>query len=54
MKTIKMIKNEIAKECHEIDFDLLVETEIAIGDYETARILLIDLVNRYIDQYKEE
>ena len=51
MKTIDEIKKEVAKECAEEHFDLLFDSEIEVGDYETARKLYYDVIDRYIGQY---
>jgi hypothetical protein len=54
MKTIEEIKKEIAEECGEKHFDILVETEMSVGDYEQAKKLLMELENRFIDQFKKK
>ena len=51
MKTIEDIQKEVAKECGEEHFNLLLDAEISVGDYETARRLLITVANKYIDQF---
>jgi len=54
MKTIEDIQKEVAKECAEEHFEVLLEAEIMVGDFETARSLLIRVANRYIDQFVEQ
>jgi hypothetical protein len=52
MKTIEEIQKEIANECGEKYFEVLLRTEIEVGDFETARNLLIEVADRYINQFK--
>ena len=54
MKTIEDIQKEVANECAEEHFEVLLDAEISVGDYETARQLLITVANRYIDQFIEK
>ncbi len=51
MKTIKEIEKELAEECAEEHFEVLLHSEILAGDFETARRLLITVANRFIDQF---
>lgn len=54
MKTITEIKSDIAKEIGEPNgFDFQVEIEAEAGAYERVRWLYSQLVERYINQYKE-
>ena len=52
MKTIDEIKKEIAIECGENHFDVLFHAEMSVGDYEQARLLYIQVIDRYIAQFK--
>lgn len=54
MKTIEEIKEIVASECGEKHFEVLLDAEISVGDYEAARALLMTVVNRYIDQHVEK
>jgi hypothetical protein len=54
MKTIDEIKNEISKEIGEPNgFDFQVEVEVEIGNYEKVIWLYKELVDRYINEYKQ-
>lgn len=53
MKTLEEIKKEVASECFEEHFDVLLQSEIDVGDYVIARALLIDVANRYVDQFSK-
>ena len=53
MKTIDEIKKEVAKECGEDHFEVLLEAEISIEDFETARMLLRTVADRYVNQFIE-
>ena len=53
MKSIEEIKKEIANECAEDNFEVLLDAELSAGDLKTAKRLLIQVVERYIAQYAE-
>ena len=53
MKSIEEIQKEVAKESGEEHFEVLLNAEILVGDYKTARNLLIRVANRYVDQFIE-
>lgn len=53
-KTLDEIKAEIARECAEEHFDVLLQAEILVGDYAQAKRLLDDATNRYIAQFVKE
>lgn len=52
MKTIEEIQQDVAKECGEEDFEVLLDAEISCEDYETAKKLLHTVADRYVDQFK--
>jgi len=53
MKTIEEIKKYIAKESNEEDFEVLLQSEIDSGYYETAKKLWNKVGERYINQFEE-
>lgn len=54
MKTIDEIKSEVAKECGEKHFDVLIQAELSIGDLRTARKLYDTVLDRFFNQFNEE
>jgi hypothetical protein len=51
METIEEIREEVAKQLGELHFDVLLETEISLGDFKTEKYLLDLVSERYINQY---
>lgn len=52
MKTLEQIKKELAKEIGEDSgIDFMVEAECDVGDYDAARSLWMEVINRFIKQY---
>jgi len=53
MKTIEEIKKEVANECAEEHFEVLLDAELSVGNLKMAKRLLTQVVERYIAQYAE-
>lgn len=51
-KTLDEIRKEVAQECAEEHFEVLIQAEEMVGDYEQVRRLLVTVANRYADQFK--
>ena len=51
MKTRQQIEQEIAEECGEKSFDVLLESEINVGDYKTAKFIMKRASKRFLKQF---
>ena len=54
MKSLKETQHDVAKECGEDHFELLLQCEIDVGDYGAAKKLLTTVTDRYINQFSVE
>lgn len=52
MKTLKEIMKEVSMECEEEHFEVLLEAECSIGDFQTAEKLLDTVKEKYLTQFK--
>jgi len=51
MKTLEEIQKDIANEMGEPNFMVLIESEIEIGDFKTAKKLMILAIDRFFEQF---